>query len=293
MFFMNKDLRYDAALITAVVFWGSSVIALKIAQQSFPPVFLCFLRFMIASCVLVPVTLSKKNIVLPSRKDMKYITLSSLTGITVYYALESKAVSFTAASDASLISASYPLITIFTGIVFFRVLPQKRQVAGILMAAAGVILLTYTRDTANRTFAGNLILTFDGFLWAFYNFLTQKISPDCDTNSATFLQIIIGAIGFLPFLLLEKETILPLSVSSVAALVYLSLTCTLAALYLYNYGLRRTSPAKAALYLNFMPLSGVILSALILHETITFRQISAGILILAGVLYAEKEAFRS
>ncbi len=293
MFFMNENFRYDAALIAAILFWGSSVIAIKISQQSFPPVFLCFLRFLISSAVLIPVQLHRGKLTVPSGKDMKYIILSSLTGITAYYALESTAVSFTAASDASLISAAYPLITILTGIIFFRTVPQKRQAAGILMAAAGVILLTYTNDTANRSLAGNLILTFNGFLWAFYNFLTQKISPECDTNTVTFLQIILGAAGFLPLLLFEKGSFLPLQPSAAIAVLYLSVFCTLAALYLYNYGLRRTSASKAALYLNLMPLCGVILSALILHETITLRQIAAGILILAGVLYAEKAIFRS
>lgn len=137
------------------------------------------------------------------------------------------------------------------------------------------------------TLAGNLMMIFNGFLWALYNYLTGRISRNCDNFSVTYLQILIGTLCFIPMLLLEPVSIGPVTAASVLALLYLAVCCSLAALLLYNYGLRNTDPATAAALMNLMPVAGVVLSALILKETITMRHILGGIIIIAGVFVSE------
>jgi drug/metabolite transporter (DMT)-like permease len=61
----------------------------------------------------------------------------------------------------------------------------------------------------------------------------------------------------------------------------------LGALLLYNYGLRGTNPAAAAAMMNLMPIAGVVLSALILKETITIRHLLGTAVIIAGVFLSE------
>ncbi len=290
MCIMTVHGRHQAALIAAVIFWGSSYIADSIALRSFSPLVLCSLRFLISSSVLFTYSRLSGKFRMPSHSDMKYIVITALTGISAYYYLENAAMNMTSASDASIISASYPLLTVLTGAVFFRVLPRKRQLAGIAVGTAGVLLLTYSRSQEAGSLTGNLILLFDGFLWALYNHFTEKISPACSAMTATTLQIIIGTLGFLPFLAISRPVFTVPSPASAAAALYLSLGCTIAALLLYNYGLRGTDSATAALYMNLMPVSGVILAALILHEHIGLKQMTAGLIILAGVLISERNS---
>lgn len=271
----------------SVCLWGSSFIADKIALQTFSPLFLCLIRFMISSAVLLLIRLGKKDFRRPDTEDMKKIAAAAFLGISVYYAIENIAVNMTSAADASVISAAYPLLTILTGIVFYHFRPSRNQIAGILMACIGVLILTVSSSSENSSLIGNLMMAFNGFLWAMYNYLTGRISRSCDNFSVTYLQILIGTACFIPLLFLEHVSIGPLTVSSVLAVVYLALCCSLAALLLYNYGLRNTDPATAAALMNLIPVAGVVLSSLILKETITVRHILGGAIIIAGVFVSE------
>ena len=284
---MNRSWKHYLALMISVCLWGSSFIADKIALQSFSPLFLCLIRFMISTAVLLVFRLGRKDFRYPDPEDMKKIAAAAFLGISVYYAIENTAVNMTSAADASVISAAYPLLTILTGIVFYHFRPARNQIIGILMACIGVLVLTVSSSRENSSLIGNLMLVFNGFLWALYNYLTGRISRNCDNFSVTYLQILIGTVCFIPMLFLESFTIGTITLTSVLAVLYLAVCCSLAALLLYNYGLRNTDPATTAALMNLMPVAGVVLSALILKETITIRHILGGVIIIVGVFVSE------
>ena len=284
---MNRSWKHYFALMISVCLWGSSFIADKIALQSFSPLFLCLIRFMISTAVLLVFRLGRKDFRYPDPEDMKKIAAAAFLGISVYYAIENIAVNMTSAADASVISAAYPLLTILTGIVFYHFRPARNQIIGILMACIGVLVLTVSSSRENSSLIGNLMLVFNGFLWALYNYLTGRISRNCDNFSVTYLQILIGTVCFIPMLFLESFTIGTITLTSVLAVLYLAVCCSLAALLLYNYGLRNTDPATTAALMNLMPVAGVVLSALILKETITIRHILGGVIIIVGVFVSE------
>ncbi len=284
---MNRSWKHYFALMISVCLWGSSFIADKIALQSFSPLFLCLIRFMISTAVLLVFRLGRKDFRYPDPEDMKKIAAAAFLGISVYYAIENIAVNMTSAADASVISAAYPLLTILTGIVFYHFRPARNQIIGILMACIGVLVLTVSSSRENSSLIGNLMLVFNGFLWALYNYLTGRISRHCDNFSVTYLQILIGTVCFIPMLFLESFTIGTITLTSVLAVLYLAVCCSLAALLLYNYGLRNTDPATTAALMNLMPVAGVVLSALILKETITIRHILGGVIIIVGVFVSE------
>ncbi len=282
------DLKYHLALIAAVCIWGSSYIASKIALEAFSPLLLCLIRFILASLCMFLLRLKRERII-PSKRDLKYMTLSAISGIAVYYALENIAVSMTSASDASLISAVYPVITILIGILFFHLKTNRNEIMGILMGVCGVIILTVSGSDGAGSVLGNMLIALNGCLWAGYNYMTQKISDEPDDFTVTYYQTLIGTVCFLPMLAFERNIRFAVTPGSIAAVLYLSLICSLAALFLYNYGLRRVSAARAASLMNLMPVAGVILSVLILHETVTFRHLAGGAVIIAGVLLSAKE----
>lgn len=271
------------AVIAAVCLWGSSFIGSKIALQAFSPLLLCLVRFSISVLILIICRLMKKDFVRPSLHDLKYICLSAFTGISVYHALECIAVNMTSASDASLISAAFPLIMIAVGAVLFRLTVTKREIFGIMIASAGVVIVTVSGSDGSGSAAGNILMVICGFLWAFYSYLTQKISRDCPEFTITYFQMLSGAVFFIPLLFLEKPAAVGITPQVTTAVLFLAICCSLLALVLYNYGLRGVKASTAASLMNLMPAAGVVLSALILHETITAKQIIGGLIIFAGV----------
>jgi len=276
-------MRYYLSLIIGILFWSSSFIASKIAYTSFSPLVVCMFRFVLSSVLMSIIGIAAKK-ERPSNHDLIYIILSAIAGITFYFAIENIGLSLTTASNASLIGAAYPVMTILVGICVYRMRISGRTLAGIVVAIIGVYILTAkSTETIEGTWRGDVLLILDGFLWGFYNFLTQSISKECDTYTISWYQMVAGCICFIPLLFLQKPVIQNVTFSSIAAILYLSAACTIAASFLYNYGLRGVSAKTAVSLMNLMPVFGLFFSATILHETIAWKQILGGLIVLFGV----------
>ena len=132
------------------------------------------------------------------------------------------------------------------------------------------------------------LLVLGGVFWALYNYMVQAISDELDAFTISWYQTLWAALFYLPFLFLEKGGMPALDMTSILCILYLGAGCSTLAYILYNAGLRGVSAFAAATLLNLMPLSGTVLSALILHETISLRSWLGGALIIAGVVIANR-----
>ena len=275
------------ALLVSIMIWSASFIGTKIAQRSFTPLTLCFVRTSMAALIMLELRAAAKKPMCLAKQDRIPVFLSALFGITIYYSLENLGVSMTTAGNASIITAVYPITTLLTGALFFHERIRLKQMYGILIAIAGIVILTSdpVGGGGRRALAGNLLLLFNGFMWGFYNFLTQKVSTETDTSALTFFQTISGAVLLVPVLVLDLPIhIGPITPSVAFALLFLAAGCSVGAYFLYNIGLRGVSAGTAASMLNLMPVFGLVFSRLILHETIAARQIAGAALVIAGVL---------
>lgn len=277
-------MKYYLSAIAGMLMWASSFIATKIAYQSFSPLLLCLVRFVIASVLMILIRFFQKDKVILQKKDRKNVILSALAGISVYYAFENIALKYTSASAASLIEAAYPAITILIGVLIYHERSSIRMLAGIVISILGVILITDFSDMASNGMLGNLLLIADGFLWGFYNFLVQGISDTYDTFTLSYYQFLYGTLFLIPMMVFEHPSMTHLTPQVILAVIYLSAGCSVLAFILYNYGLKGISASAASAIMNLMPVFGILLSVLILHETVTIRQILGGIIIMLGVM---------
>ena len=274
-------------LTLSIILWGSSVVATRIAGFSISPVMLAFFRIAIAAAAMAVIRLFSNNRERPRGKDMKLIILSGVIGITFYYIIENIGIMMTAASTASMISGSYPAITLTLGFLLSHEKITGRRVAGILVSMAGIALLSVSSGESSKL-AGIGLLLLDGVFWALYNYMVQAVSPACSAFTISYYQTLAAAVCFIPFLFFERGTPLVLDQTSVMCILYLGLCCSTLAYILYNAGLRGVSAFAAATLLNLMPLSGTVLSALILHEEISLRAALGGVLIILGVILSNR-----
>lgn len=281
-------MKYYLSAILAMLMWSSSFIATKITYQSFSPILLCLIRFVISYLLLFVyriITHQKNKI---ENKDMKVIILSAIGGISIYYTLENIALSLTSASMTSLIEAAFPALTILVGIMIYHEKTNRRMLIGIFISIIGVIILTGFSNESNNIL-GNILLLVGGILWGFYNYLVQKIPSHYDSITVTYYQMLFGAIGFIPLIFLEQPICTNINFEVIIAVLYLSAGCSVGALLLYNYGLKELPASHASALMNVMPVFGIILSALILHENITCNQIIGGMIVLCGVIISTRK----
>lgn len=277
---------YLASGLAAVLIWSTSFVGTKIAYSTFPPLTLGACRFMLATILLAAVVGVRKQLAKPKRGDLKLLALSGFLGITMYFAMENIGVSLTSASNAALICASYPAITILLERMIYGIKFTRMKALGVAMAIFGVYLIA-SQDGGNlegSKFIGNVILFATGFVWAFYNFVTRKVVNSYPALTVSFYQTLFGTIAFIPLALVEYKDWRAPTTGSFAVLVYLGILCSVVAYMLYNYGLRRLSASTAVTLINLVPVFGVLLSVLILEETVRQEQLIGGAIVIAGVI---------
>lgn len=282
---MKKANLYYLATTAAVLLWSASYIATKYAYSCFSPLMAGLVRFFFATLLLLAVRVITKDTVRPCKKDMVKIALSGLLGITLYFAAENIGVKLTSASNCSLLIASYPAITALFEFFVYRTKPTLRKVIGITLAFGGVLILTsQTGSGGKETFWGNLILIAAGVIWTFYNFITRTVTGKYSPVTLSYYQFLFGTIFFVPLVLIEHQPIAAITGTGIAAMIYLFLGCSVGAFLLYNWGLRKLSAAASVSLMNLVPVFGIVLSALLLKETITMTQILGGAVVILGVI---------
>jgi len=285
----NINMNFLAA-ITAVIFWSTSFIATKIAYETFTPVTLGALRTVIAVVILLMIKIIKKESEKPRGKDLLYIAASGLMGITLYFTAENIGVNLTSASNAALIVASFPAITSLFEYVIYRMKPDKIKAVGIIAAIIGVYILTSVGNKAGDKPAifGNILLVLAGVIWALYNFITKKVVNKYPPVVFSYYQTLAGALFFMPLAILEfKKWVMP-TFTSLAALLFLGIACSVTAFLLYNFGLRKLTASTAVSLMNLVPVLGLLFAVLFLHERASLQQVIGGLIVLFGVTLSTK-----
>ena len=91
-------------MLMVVAIWGFSFVATKVLLDYLDPAIIAFTRFFIATILLFAIC-RKREVYNPD--EIKYVAIAGFLGITCYYMFENVALTFTTATNSSLISAQY------------------------------------------------------------------------------------------------------------------------------------------------------------------------------------------
>lgn len=285
---MNNKLNVIglSSIILAMIVWASSFIALKSAMIDIGPYTVIFLRMIIASLCFVYFIKSFLKYDF-SKKDIKYILLLGLFEPCLYFVFEAKALQYTSASQAGMITSVMPLITaIFAGYLLKEIITRK-LILGSLLAMIGVVWLSInasTTHTAPNPMLGNFLEFCAMACGAGYTIVAKYLSQKYSAIFITAVQAFMGAIFFFPLFLYEYNT-MEMTFTSEALLwiLYLGVVVTLGGYGLYNFALTKIDASKAAIFVNLIPIFTMLLAVIILKEVLSPTQLIASAVILVGV----------
>ena len=130
-------------LLIASFLWGTSFIAGKIAYSMFDPSLVVALRYIFASIILLPVTISfmhqeKETI---NKKDFFMLILLGILTYPLTSMLQFIGLSFTSASSATTIIGIEPIMITMIGFIFFKEKMTSFQIGAVIVAFLGVMLV--------------------------------------------------------------------------------------------------------------------------------------------------------
>ena len=279
----------------AVLFWGASFVAVKIALNYILPVTLVWVRFGLGMIILSIVVGLRHQFILPKLKDWPYFALLGFLGITFHQWLQSTGLVTSQAITTAWIVASMP---IFIAILGWLVLKEKLiwlQIVGILLAAFGV-LLVITHGNLTSFFSGNfgasgdILILISAPIWAIFTILSRR---GLKTYPAALMMLYVMAFGWLfssaLFISGEGwESIDKIAAEGWLSLGFLGVFCSGLAYIFWYDALKELPVARVGTFLYVEPLVTVFVSLIFLNERITPAGILGGVIILLGVLLVNR-----
>lgn len=289
----GAKMPFVLAVVGAALIWSTSFTATKVVLDEIPPLTINALRFTLAAVILAAVALACRSLAVPTRADLGRLALGGVLGTTIYFSMENVGVDLATASDAALLVASYPAMTMALEIVVFRARASWMRFAGVALAMAGVYFIVGGggSGSSQERLVGDLILVGAGLVWAAYNFSTKGSGQRYSNLTLVFYQTAAGAVACWPLALAELGSWEEMpSAGSWAIITYLGLFCSVVAFLFYAYGLKGLEAGSAVNLLNLVPLFGVATAFVVLGEPVGLAQLFGGALVVAGVLLGFRSA---
>ncbi len=291
----QRGMGHLLALFTITI-WGTTFVATKTLLNDYDALQIMLMRFFIAWVVLLLLT---RRIEKPrSLRDELGIFALSLSGVTLYYYFENTALTYTLASNVSIILAAAPIFTailahIFTGDEKLR----GRIWAGFVLAITGVALVVF-----NGTYVlklnplGDALSLLAALSWAVYSVLLKKYVGRYDNMMLTRRMVFYALLLTAPAAIC-KEGLPPaaplLKGTVVFCLLFLGVLGSASCYVTWNMAIKRIGVVNTNNYIYLNPFVTMVAAALILRERVTWAGIAGAVLIVGGILVSEYQGKKS
>ena len=280
---------YLKLLLTAF-FWGGTFIAGKAIAGRVDPYSAAFLRFAIASIFLLAIVLRTEGR-LPGIGPGQGVSifLAGLTGIFAYNIFFFSGLNLINANRASLIIATNPIFISLASALLFKERLTAFKLFGLILSVSGAIVIISGGDLSQllSTGVGRGELAIFGCVvsWVSYSILGKPLMKAFSPLVAVCYSSLAGtALLLAPALYKGMVFQIPgYGIQDWGALFYLGFFGTVLGFYWYYQGIQQIGPTKSGVFINFVPVSALILAYFILYEAVTREIIVGAALVVTGV----------
>lgn len=286
-------------LLLIMLMWASNIILGKLAIDHVSPMVLATLRWGLALPILFAIGRKRLAADMPVlRQNLPYLMVMGMVGFTFYSVAMYCALLYTSAINVSIEQGGMPLLVFVASFVLFRTHVNYAQIFGFALSFGGV-LLTALHGDLRRLFAldvnfGDALMLVAVVAYGLYT-AALRLKPDVHWSSLMAALCFGGFISAIPFAVAEAamgSMILP-DMRGWAIIGFVVLFPSILAQILYIRAVEMIGANRAGLFINFMPLWGVLLSVLILGEAVHLYHGVALTLVLGGIMIAEYGGHRS
>ncbi len=260
-----------AYVLLADLLWGTVFFASQIGLMYIGPYSLLFLRFAVASAAIVAALpfIEKRVRIMPELRK-GWVWMFGLL-YTLGYILQYVGQDMTTASEATLLANLSPiLIPIFACVILKERVGAFQKVA-IIMGFAGLLLVASPRLSVGVSEAiGNLLLFGTSIFYALFTVLNKRVPVGALSGSLAI--ILIATVMTFPIVLAMagfSSAVVAMPLEAWGVVMFLGIACTLVALTSYLKGLSIVPASQAGILFLVQILVGLLLSTLVLGETMS------------------------
>lgn len=287
---MKLKNSYHLYAIIAVLCWALAYVYTKLALQYYSPMSVGFLRYFLASILLIIVLIIGK-VKPPQKKDFLWFLASGTLGFSLYMVFFNTGMQQVTAATSSILISTAPIFTALLGWIVLKESLKAYQWIAVFLEFTGILLLTLIGGnfTSNN---GAFLLLLCAVMLAFYNLIQRKLTRSYTALQVTAYSILIGTIMlsvFSPTALRELKNAPSNQVVNIiilgifpSAIAYVSWTQAIA---------KAKKTSQATIYMFFIPLLSALTGFLIAGEKLELSTILGGTVIIFGMLLFNRDAF--
>ncbi|MEN9890486.1 MAG: hypothetical protein RLY78_781 [Pseudomonadota bacterium] len=282
---MSMTPRLALLMTIPPLLWAGNAVIGRLAVQAMPALWLNAARWAIALALLAPLgwrAVGTREARARIGERWPHLALLSLTGVGAYNALQYMALRTSTPLNATLISASSPVVALAIGAFFYGERPRLMQLAGAGLSLLGVALVLGRGDLTAlarlHLVTGDLYMIAATLSWSVYSWLLARPPasmrggerPPWDWAQFLWVQMLLG-LGWATLAAGTADAVSPTppvqwSPLLLLALAYIAIGPSLIAYRLWGLGVAQAGPAMAAFFINLIPLFAALLSAALLGE---------------------------
>ena len=285
----SKAIPYLEVLF-AVIVWGASFIATKIALVEISPITIIWLRFMMGVLILGIAVVLRRQFRFPPIIELGYFALLGFLGITFHQWLQSNGLRTSEAGTTAWIVATTPVFMALLGWIVLKEGLGWYKTTGIFLAFAGVLLVVSKGDLASVSVGrfgapGDKLILVSAINWAVFSVLSRRVLK---SSPASLMMFYVMSFGWIFTSILFGTSsglyeISNLTVKGWMGIAFLGIFCSGLAYIAWYDALQALPAAQTGAFLYIEPLVAVVVAFIVLREPITLVSLIGGGIILFGV----------
>ena len=289
---MKQDLKYLPMLALTALIWGSAFVAQSVGNEYVGPFTFNAVRSVLGGAVLLPMMplldrLSKNRREAVTPADRKNLWLGGiLCGVVLGLGsgLQQWALEYANVGKVGFITALYIIIVPLLGIFFHRQ-PGAQVWAAVAVALGGLYLLCWNGGLAIGP--GELLLFGCSGLFSLHILIVDHFSPLEDGVKLSCIQFFVaGLFCSVPALLFEQPTLSGI-LGAWGPILYAGVLSCGVAYTLQVVAQKHVEPTLASLTLSLESVFSVLAGWLLLHQTLTARELGGCVLMFCAIVLAQ------
>jgi len=230
-----------------------------IAKSQMPVPSMIFWRNIIGGLIMLPFALVRGE--WKSQVQRSAIKWSALAGflLALHFICFFWAMKYTSVATGTALTATQPIFAaIFVKLTGGHI--PKKSIGGMVIAFVSVIIITgIDLNLSIRSFQGDLMAVIGGALGAAYMMIGAKVQRDISTSTFTSVCYLVCGLSILPVVFLTNANLNGFSSNEWLLLGGLILGAQFLGHTLFNFSLKRVSPAVVSLIVFFeVPVSAIL-----------------------------------
>jgi drug/metabolite transporter (DMT)-like permease len=312
-----------AALIVVYLVWGSTYLAIRVADESLPPLVMASVRYLIAATILFPFVIGRpanrastgarpspsrrlppkpggdkehRALRLPSPRQLAGCALIGVLLLACGNGSVSWAERTVPSGLAALLLASVPLWMVVADRALTKAVPSRLAIVALVVGFAGIVVLSHPGGR-HVPYTGIAVILVAAICWAVGSVIGRKVPQPTSSLVATAFQMLAGGLALALAAAISGEAAgfnaAAVSLRSWVAIAYLIGPGSVLALSCYTTALRLLPTATVATYAYVNPIIAVVLGWLVLGEKVSVFTVIGGALVVTAVVLVVTDRRRS